>query len=156
MELLDAYLIPQLQIELYKYNNWYSLCELYQKGVKCAVCDQLWRPIYLKYFPKNKDPFKNYFVKFINKVPKRLDKYHYRLMKYTARCDDTLEYQRMIYRFVQCDEYSLIKFLLNIREYVVCHPYNKVIRTWVINYTTNELRYSEEISTLMIRNRYLR
>lgn len=152
MDILDRYLVPQAQIEIYKYNDWYSLCELYLKGIKCTISDQLWRPIYLKYFPRNKDPEKNYFMEFINEIPRRIDKYELLRAKY---CHEVYKMQALgniIEQFVQCDEYSLIKFLCNRGKYLICNP-NDVWRSglWIIKYTSEKLRNNEEIMRMAIQ-----
>lgn len=136
---MDSSLVYQAVLEIYRYYNWYELYELHKAGSIHASDDQLWASIYRKYFPKNVNYNKNFFTQFFIDLVKRLD-YFLTLFEKDVNNQNTALYH-LIHRFVQYDEQSLIRFLLD--------KFNDKY-LWVIKFTTLSLRNNVEIMSHVV------
>lgn len=136
MSLLKQLLPPHITYYIYNYYNWYAL---YTNHI---TSNQIWEPLYRKYFPKANDPTYNYFGSFFIELKKRLTVLKATLDKYDTNPVMLGKVNFLIRQFIQHDEISIIQYIAaNLsKEYL-----------WIMSYTSAKVKNNPDIMLQVIR-----
>lgn len=132
-------------IEVYKYYPWYEIYKFHEQGIECTSSNVIWKPIYFKYFPKNKiteGKDTKYIKLFVNDLVKRLDCFQTMLQNPINDVSKREKLEILICRFVRFDDRSLVEFIIDKLD---------AKYLWVVKFINFKLRTNSNFMTMVIK-----